>query len=164
MGIETQVMLNGFVSAEDITKFLSKKYSDVKNNVSKTSYQSTCDLVKEYGEDSFIVKDGSDVYNTISGFITFIDTATGKRRMLHYFYDNIRFTDELSGTINRTDTENKAEFIGNYVMYGVKLSLSYYGRSVEIMKEILEEFGGWIDENDYDDIGYKYIKKKSVLT
>lgn len=163
MEIDTRVMLKGFVSAEDITKFLSKKYSDVRNNVSKTSYQSICDLKKEYKEyveDSFIVKDGSDVCNIISGFITFIDTVTGERRMLHYFYDNIRYTDELQETINKIDVENKAEFIGNYVMYEVKLSLSYYDRSVEIMKEILEEFGGWLDENDCDDIGYRYIKKE----
>lgn len=160
MGIDTKVMLKGFVSDEDIAKFLSKKYSDVRNNVSKTSYQSICDLKKEYVEDSFIVKDGSDVCNTISGFITFIDTVTGERRMLHYFYDNIRYTDELQETINKIDVENKAEFIGNYVMYEVKLSLSYYDRSVEIMKEILEEFGGWLDENDCDDIGYRYIKKE----
>jgi hypothetical protein len=158
MGIDTEVMLKGFVSADDITKFLSKKYSNVNNNVNKNSYQSICDLRKDY--DKFIVKDCSDVCNVISGFITFTDTVTGERRMLHYVYDNIRYTDELQETINKLDVENKTEFIGNYVMYEVKLSIGYCDRSVEIMKEILEEFGGWIDENDCDDVGYKYIEKK----
>jgi len=37
---------------------------------------------------------------------------------------------------------------------GVRLSLGMWGDSVEIMKYILNVFGGYIDENDCDDEGY----------
>ena len=34
------------------------------------------------------------------------------------------------------------------------LTLGYYGNSVEIMKDLVSQFGGWIDENDCDDQSY----------
>lgn len=35
------------------------------------------------------------------------------------------------------------------------ISLSYYGSSVEIIKEIVAHFGGgWVDDNDCDDYPY----------
>lgn len=41
------------------------------------------------------------------------------------------------------------------------LSLWLWGSSVEIIKGIVEEFGGFIDENDCDDNGYYTVTKKS---
>ena len=50
MGIDTKVMLKGFVSAEDITKFLSRKYSDVKNCVNEESCRAISELERFGGE------------------------------------------------------------------------------------------------------------------
>lgn len=37
----------------------------------------------------------------------------------------------------------------------VSLILGYWGNSVEIIQKIIEHFGGgWIDENDCDDVTY----------
>lgn len=36
-------------------------------------------------------------------------------------------------------------------------SLSCYGSSVEVIKDLAKEFGGPIDENDCDDEGYYYV-------
>jgi hypothetical protein len=37
------------------------------------------------------------------------------------------------------------------------LDLGCYGNSVEIMKSIINHFGGWVDDNDCDEEGYYYI-------
>jgi hypothetical protein len=41
----------------------------------------------------------------------------------------------------------------------VGLILGYWGNSVEIMSNIVKIFGGYVDENDCDDIGYFHIAK-----
>jgi hypothetical protein len=44
---------------------------------------------------------------------------------------------------------------------GVLLSLGCHGSSIEIMKTILKEFGGYLDENDCDGIGYYPIEAEN---
>lgn len=39
----------------------------------------------------------------------------------------------------------------------IYVSLSCYGSSVEVIKDLAKEFGGPIDENDCDDEGYYYV-------
>ena len=41
-----------------------------------------------------------------------------------------------------------------------RISLGCFGDSVEIIKAIVERFGGWIDENDCDDEEYYQVKEK----
>lgn len=41
----------------------------------------------------------------------------------------------------------------------VGLILGYWGNSEKIMSNIIKVFGGYVDENDCDDIGYYYIAK-----
>lgn len=43
----------------------------------------------------------------------------------------------------------------------VCLSLGYWGNSVNIMVEILNKFGGYVDENDCDDIDEIYIPQNN---
>lgn len=45
----------------------------------------------------------------------------------------------------------------DYGINGVLLSLGCWGESVEIMKHFAEEFGGYIDESDCDDIGFQPV-------
>jgi hypothetical protein len=40
---------------------------------------------------------------------------------------------------------------------GVWLSLGLWGNSIEIMRYLCEEFGGYIDENDCDDEGFEPV-------
>jgi hypothetical protein len=42
----------------------------------------------------------------------------------------------------------------DYGIDGVYLSLGYFGKSVEILKYLCETFGGYLDENDCDDIDF----------
>jgi hypothetical protein len=45
----------------------------------------------------------------------------------------------------------------DYKIDGVTLDLNCWGNSVEIMKLLLSEFGGYLDENDCDDEGFYAI-------
>ena len=45
----------------------------------------------------------------------------------------------------------------DYGINGILLSLGCWGNSVEIMMHFLEEFGGFIDENDCDDIDFQAV-------
>ncbi|MBX4152278.1 hypothetical protein [Paenibacillus lautus] len=45
----------------------------------------------------------------------------------------------------------------------VSLILGNWGESAHIMTEIIKEFGGYVDENDCDDIGPIYIAKDGEL-
>jgi len=45
----------------------------------------------------------------------------------------------------------------DYGIDGVLLSLGASGKAEEIMNVLLDEFGGYIDKNDCDDIGYEPV-------
>lgn len=45
----------------------------------------------------------------------------------------------------------------DYGINGILLSLGCWGESVSIMMHFLEEFGGFIDESDCDDIGFQAV-------
>lgn len=62
------------------------------------------------------------------------------RRMLWVMYDSVNESDPIDGVL---------------------LSLGCHGSSIEIMKTILKEFGGYLDENDCDGIGYYPIEAEN---
>lgn len=82
---------------------------------------------------------------------------------------------ELSGFIYFKDGEDKRQLYlseGNnlkwkekpYLELGIKkdyvyLSLGMWGNSIDIISNIVKNYGGWIDENDCDEIGYIEIPK-----
>jgi hypothetical protein len=74
-----------------------------------------------------------------------------------FFY--LRFQEE--GGENRY--RNLAVFLDptlaerDYGINGILLSLGCWGESVSIMMHFLEEFGGFIDESDCDDIGFQAV-------
>ena len=77
--------------------------------------------------------------------------------MLHYIYDNLKFFDDLATCIKNEETD---EIILMYVSKVTSLSIGCWGNSVEILKGICEEFGGWFDENDCDENDFYRIDKK----
>ena len=78
-----------------------------------------------------------------SGFIKFNDGD--ENRNIYYDYQNINSYEKLDENIVKSET--------------TFLDLGCYGNSVEIMKGIAQEFGGWLDENDCDDIPPYWIDK-----
>lgn len=81
----------------------------------------------------------------ISGFIYF--KYNDEDRRLFYNYDNLNSYENLEFYTKR----NLRDMVEMETTY---LSLRYWGSSVEIMKEIVTHFGGWVDENDSDDKEY----------
>lgn len=151
MGCDTYGKIKGYVRQEDIFEFIKHKYDE--NAINKVGRTMTIPLskcsweyeVNEHSEDS-------ENWYTISGFICF--KYNEEDRMLFYCYNNI----------------NSFENLEYYMEYGLEnmvktetthIGLGCWGSSVEIIKEIVENFGGgWIDENDCDDEEYYFIEPK----
>lgn len=152
MGCDTYGRIKGHIRPENIVNFIRQKWDmNAKNGVSKHIYKpiSMCNW-------NFTINDNcDDRYNWYAdyGFITF--KYNGEERALFYNYENI----------------NSCENLEYYSDYGLSnmvrsettfISLSYYGASVEIIKEIVAHFGGgWVDDNDCDDDPY-YPVNQSV--
>lgn len=95
--------------------------------------------------DRFIIE--SDYID--AGVVIF--TFNGEKRSLHIFYSSSQYdVKNISDNIDKTN---------NYT----QLSLGSWGNSEKIMTEIIKEFGGYLDINDCDDIGYKMVECEKSL-
>lgn len=148
MGVDTLGKLKGNIEPEKILNFIKFKYdknatSDVKTQKYKPFRELS--FVKErYGDSTY--------WECTSGTIHFKDGED--TRTLFYSYNNM----------------NSYENIEFYAQNGLEemvksettcISLGCWGNSVDIIKSIVTEFGGWIDENDCDDKEYYPILKDS---
>ena len=152
MGCDTYGKIKGYVKHEDIFEFIKQKYD--KNATNDVTKEITCALsecnweykMNEHSEDN-------ENWYTISGFICF--KYKEEDRMLFYYYDNINSYEDLEyytefGLEDMVKTET------------THIGLGYWGSSVKIIKEIVENFGGgWLDENDCDDKPYHIIESNS---
>ena len=145
MGTDTKGRLLGNIKAEDVLNFINQKY-DINStmNVDTSNYGSNDEdwIIERY--------DDSNNWIIVSGFINF--QHNGVNRRLHYYKSNI----------------NSWENLKLYSEYGLEdmiksettnISLGCWGDSVEIIKDIVTHFGGWIDENDCDDKEFYPILK-----
>lgn len=82
------------------------------------------------------------------------DPKTKEIRSIFYLYDDRNCHENLKYYMS-VDLEDMVYSEKTY------LSLGCGGSSVEIMKKIVEHFGGWFDENDCDDKEYYYIEKQN---
>lgn len=145
MGVDTHGKLKGRVLAEDILNYIQQKYDPKATmEISKSNYGTN---ERDYIKQRY---DNSGCTLGWSGFIDFFD---GKdNRQLFYSYDN-------------TNSYENLDYYANYNLDGMVksettyISLGYWNNSVEIIKAIVTEFGGWIDENDCDNEPYYPIIK-----
>lgn len=84
-----------------------------------------------------------------SGVILF--NFKDEKRSLHTFYSS-----------SQSDIKNISDNIDKTKNY-TQLSLGSWGSSEKIMTDIVREFGGYIDINDCDDIGYQLIACEKSL-
>lgn len=147
MGVDTKVRLNGRIKPEEILNFVKQKF-DTNAKMSKID-ESNLGLKseKDYVYESY----DNDPY-TKSWSTSICFNYKGENRNIFYVYSNY----------------NAYENLAMYKKYGLEsmvksetttLILGCWGTSVEIMRTIVEEFGGWIDENDCDDIQYEPVVK-----
>lgn len=141
MSVDTHAYIDGNVTLWYILQYLRRTYGDAE----------TENLVDRPGdffanlEDERIVFDNSDREFTSYGSIRF--TCDDGERQLFYSYSNNKFREDAENELNW----HPEELVMSETTF---LSLGCWGSSVDIMKGILEYFGGgWLDENDCDDIG-----------
>ena len=146
MSVDVKVKLDGYVSPKEIEDFLNEIGSVEISKINKTNYRNSCENERKERFD-----DNKDWIEE-EGRITF--NYNSERRVLFYIYDNVNYWNN----INYYSEELQEKYVkGEHT----ELLLSLYGKAVEIMKLICENFGGWIDENDCDDdIDPYYIEKK----
>lgn len=148
MGVDTKGRLKGFVKHEDVLNFIKQTYD--KNAISYVK-------LEDYGSDAgkewiYERYDSSGKWLTWSGFISFNDGK--ENRSLFYCYTNHNSYENLE-YYSKCDLEDMVKAETTHI------SLGYGGSSVDIIKAIVTEFGGWIDESDCDDEEYYPIIKNS---
>lgn len=146
MGYDTRGRLKGKIEPEMILNYIRQVYdANATMKIDTGDYGPTAvlDFVKEK-------YDNSGKWIIRSGFITFNDGEDN--RSIFYEYDNI----------------NTYENLEYYSEYGLEdmvkqettlVNMSCWKNSVSIIKGIVAEFGGWIDENDCDDEIYYPVEK-----
>lgn len=101
-----------------------------------------CDWKYKINEHS---EDDNNWY-AVFGFICF--DYNGEKRQLYYDYSNLN-------SFENQEYYMKRGLSDMVECESVSLILGYWGNSVEIIQKIIEHFGGgWIDENDCDDVTY----------
>ena len=141
----SSLRLKGHITSEQIVDYIDEHYKFMNNGVKENNYGSLnqYDYIKERYDDS-------NEWKITSGFITFNDGV--ENRAIFYTYQNVNSYENL-GYYSKYNLENMVKSETTF------LGLGYYGNSVEIMKGIAQEFGGWLDEDDFDDEPPYWIDK-----
>lgn len=139
MGVSTKGRLIGKVPYEVILDFLKEKYDKNAYSEIKNDRYEMIDHFEKYND--------SDKWEISSGFIYFNDGE--EDRMLSYFYQNINPYENL----DYYERFGLAEMVKSET---TTISLGCNDKAKEVIKSIVEHFGGWYDEDDCD--GNPYIK------
>lgn len=154
MSVDTIGRLRGFVDSEKIIKYLQTHYDkNAKGEIDRKIYEKINDLENM----SYSINTGSqdnDNWYVDSGVIEFNDGE--EDRAIFYSYSNINFFENLK-YYRKLNLEDMCLAETTTIMLGC------YGNSVEIIKNMLNYFnGGWLDEDDCDDISFEYIKPLQI--
>ena len=151
MNISTIGFLDGFVDYNLILEFIRKNYdlnavSDIKTYECNIKYE---DLVYEFYNDT-------KKWDVTNGFITF----TVKKNIYNLYYCYESFNLNKNDIENWTDKDYPLELLTSEVTIIQLDSLPKdFNSKVEIVKSIVSNFGGWIDESDCDnEIPYRINK------
>lgn len=144
MGVDTCGKLLGHVKKEDVINYIYHNWDkDIISNINRYDYNDWRgkDFIKEiYDKDK-------NIYSEY-GRIDF--NYNDEQRSLFYSYNSY----------------NSYENLKFYKEYGLEqmvksetthISVGKWGSSIEIIKELVSYFGGYIDEDDCDDEEYYYI-------
>lgn len=154
MSVDTIGRLRGFVDSEKIIKYLQTHYDkNAKGEIDRKIYGKINNLENM----SYSINTGSQDNNNWyvdSGVIEFNDGE--EDRAIFYSYSNINFFENLK-YYQKLNLEDMC------LAETTTIILGCYGNSVEIIKNMLEYFnGGWLDEDDCDDISFEYIKPLQI--
>lgn len=144
MGVNTCGRLLGHVRTEEIINYIYHNWD--KDIVNYVKYENLNHWKKEnykWIEEVY----GDEIYSE-HGFINFNYNGEGRSIFYNYnsynAYENLEYYKEY-GLENMVKSETTF------------ISLSKWGNSIEIIKELVSYFGGYIDHDDCDDKPYYYI-------
>lgn len=145
MSIETKGLIKGHVFPVKIIDFIQKHYDEnVNADIHETVYKSIKnDVHVFYSKDC--------IPTTTSGFIFF--KYNGKERMMFYIYNNYNLFENLEYYSDMED-----EYVGITKVVTEEYTNIWLGRdddAKKIIREIIGHFGGgWIDDDDCDNMPY----------
>lgn len=147
MGVDTKGKIKGFVHHEDIVNFIRNNIDEnVKHDVKKNVRIKISDITWPHN----LCSDDDEFEIVHYGYIYF--DYEGDSRCLFYSHSNVNHLEGLTHCIEM----GLEDMVRSETTY---LSLGKYGKSVEIIQRIINEFGGgWIDENDCDDEPYYWLE------
>ena len=148
MSIDTTVKLIGYVSPEEVLSFI-RAHFDPNGFIHARAVDdfNEIDSIKERYDDS-------GRWKTEHCWIHFKhpNEMLDQNRCIFYCHSNVNFYENLDYYKDR----GLEDMVKAHTTY---LSLGCWGKSIEIMKAIVEHFGGWLDENDCDESEYYKIDK-----
>lgn len=144
MGVSTHGLIKGYVRHEEIYNFIKQRYdNNAEDHVRKSAERPIKEVTWNHKMNEHSEND--NIWYSINGYIYF--KYNGEDRALFFNYDNVNHLENLD-YYSEYGLQDMVESETTY------LSLSCYGNSVDIMKEIVAHFGGWLDENDCDEVPY----------
>lgn len=148
MGVDTTAKLRGKILPEEILNFIRQTIDGTATmDISHDKWKhgnSKADIKDVYGD--------SDDWLIDRGFILF--DYNGMKTSIFYHYSNTNFYENL----DYYEPLGLADMVKAETTW---LCMSKTNISAMLMKMIVKNFGGWIDEDDCDDIPYYYIGKDS---
>jgi hypothetical protein len=141
MGVDTIGYLKGNVSASAICEYLSKKYGNVHSSM-KDESMSKGDYMKVFYEK------GDTMPSTRSGHINSYTFG------IFYIYNNYNAFESLDYYIKKGFTESQKMTKSQHTT----LLMGFTDKSPAIMKDLVQHFGGWYDENDCDESDMLYFE------
>jgi hypothetical protein len=152
MGVDTKGRIKGRISPKEIVRVIKEKFGvDAVSDVKPHDYGKLDDLdftFEHYGNNGNWIID--------HGFICF--EINGDRRMLFYHYSNINIYENL--TYYKKEFPERVDLEEMVKSETTNISLGCWKNSVEIIEAIVSAFGGWVDDNDCDDVPYRRIEKE----
>lgn len=147
MSVDTHARLDGHISPEAIMEVIQKLYGEYGSvqiiNRDTDDWEEIPAIMERY--------DDSGRWRTEKCFILF-HTSDHALRQMFYMYLNVNFYENLR-YYEQFGLENMVKAETTF------LSLGKWGQSIDIMKAVTEQFGGWVDEDDCDDTPYYRIEK-----
>lgn len=152
MGVDTKGKIKGRISPKEIVRVIKEKFGvDAVSDVKQHDYGKLDDLdftFRNYGNNGHWITD--------YGFICF--EINGDRRSLFYSYSNINTYENLS--YYKKEFPERVDLKEMVKSETTHISLGLWKNSVDIIEAIVSAFGGWVDDNDCDDVPYRRIEKE----